>query len=275
MGSDTGLPDETPPHTATLSGFWMDKNEVTNRQFAMFVSETGYVTVAERVPLAKDLPGVAKEDLVPGALVFEKGSGWSYVPGANWRHPEGPRSSIKGRLDHPVVQVCWEDAVAYAKWAGKSLPTEAQFEYAARGGNPKARYAWGLDEMNPKHPQANCWQGDFPTANDNTDGFLTTAPVRSFTPNGFGLYDMAGNVWEWCQDWYRADAYRNAIERDPTGPASSNDPDEPGVVKRVIRGGSFLCADCYCKGYRLTARMKTSPDTGLCHTGFRCVLNKR
>ncbi|MEQ1823468.1 MAG: formylglycine-generating enzyme family protein [Fimbriimonadaceae bacterium] len=265
MGSERDRADEAPAHSVALDGFWIDNTEVTNGQFAEFVKATKYQTVAEKNP---DIPGVPKEKLVPGALVFKAGAGWTYVPGANWRHPEGPGSTIEKKLDHPVVQVCWEDAAAYAKWAGKTLPTEAQFEYAARGGRTGARYSWGDA---PPVKQANFWQGSFPEKNDNTDGFLTTSPVRSFEPNGFGLYDMAGNVWEWCQDWYRPDAYKSAASKNPSGPPNSNDPDEPGMPKRVVRGGSYLCADCYCQGYRLTARMKSSPDTGLMHTGFRCV----
>ncbi len=266
MGSETDLPDEAPAHEVQLDGFWMDTTEVTNRHFERFVQATGYKTEAEKVP---NIPGVSKEKLVPGALVFKLGKGWEYVPGANWRHPEGPKkSSIKSKMEHPVVQVSWDDAMAYATWAGKQLPTEAQFEFAARGGKKEARYSWGSDAPDK---QANIWQGQFPTKNENTDSFLTTAPARSFAANGYGLHDMAGNVWEWCSDWYRPDAYSFHLRENPEGPKDSNDPDEPGVAKRVMRGGSFLCADCYCRGYRLTARMKSSPDTGLMHTGFRCV----
>ena len=271
MGAESGRPDERPEHEVELSGFWIDKTEVTNAQFSEFVRSTGYVTVAERTLDPKEFPGVPKEKLVPGALVFTEGKGWAYVPKANWRHPEGPASSIAGKQDHPVVQVSYDDAVAYATWAGKSLPTEAQFEYAARGGLKAAKYSWGTDPPSDKSPQANFWQGSFPVKNDNTDGFVRTAPVGSFAPNGFGLSDMSGNVWEWCLDWYRPDSYQMSRTRNPSGPDDSLDPEEPGIGKRVVRGGSYLCADCYCQGYRLTARMKTSPDTALGHTGFRCV----
>ncbi len=274
MGSAEGLDDESPVHTVKLSGFWIDKYDVTNADFAKFVEATRYSTEAEHSPKASDFPGAPKEKLVPGALVFTTGKGWAYVPGANWRHPEGPNSTIANRMNHPVVQVSWDDAQAYAKWIGKSLPTEAQFEYAARGGLADKQYSWGDDPPNTKHPQANTWQGDFPNKNDNTDGFLRTSPVASFPPNGFGLYDMAGNVWQWCGDWYTPDAYATSTTQDPKGPAHSIDPNEPGIAKRVVRGGSYLCADCYCRGYRVTARMKCSPDTGLCHTGFRCVINQ-
>lgn len=273
MGTENGLPDEAPAHKVNLTGFWMDATEVTNRQFAEFVKATGYITEAEKQPDPAAFPDVPKDKLLPGALVFSDGKGWEYVPGASWRHPTGPKSNIEAIMDHPVVQVSWNDAMAYANWAGKSLPTEAQFEYAARGGDPKSLYAWGVQSPDDKHPQANIWQGEFPLRNENTDGFLTTSPPKSFKPNPYGLYDMAGNVWEWCLDWYRHE-YSSARSPDnPTGPVDSFDPAEPKVAKRVVRGGSFLCADCYCRGYRLTARMKTSPDTGLMHTGFRCVIN--
>lgn len=268
MGSDTGRADEKPIHEVSLTGFFMDVHEVTNRQFEEFVTATGFKTEAEKVP---DIPGVPKEKLVPGALVFTEGRGWTYIPGANWRHPEGPDSDVKDRMDHPVVQICWDDAQAYARWAGKRLPTEAQYEYAALGGQKESQYAWGVEPPSETKPQANFWQGDFPAKNANTDGFARTAPVKSFKPNGYGLYDIAGNVWEWCGDFYRPDAYSNSASQDPIGPADSHDPDEPGMVKRVVRGGSYLCAECYCKGYRVASRMKSSPDTGLCHTGFRCV----
>ncbi|MBX3117924.1 MAG: formylglycine-generating enzyme family protein [Fimbriimonadaceae bacterium] len=273
IGSDEGFVDESPAKELKMSGFFMDEHEVTNAQFAEFVEATGYVTVAERAIDPKEFPGVDPEKLKPGALVFVSGKGWDYVIGANWKHPEGPGSDIEGKEDHPVVQVAWEDAGAYAKWAGKELPTEAQWEYAARGGVAGQAFIWGSEPFDDKHPQANIWQGQFPLKNENTDGFLTTAPVKSFAPNKFGLYDMAGNVWEWCADWYSAAAYSEMADNDPKGPSSSNDPAEPGVAKRVLRGGSFLCADCYCKGYRPSARMKSSPDTGLFHSGFRCVIN--
>ena len=196
---------------------------------------------------------------------------WKYVPGANWRHPEGPGSDIQGRGKYPVVEVCWDDAVSYARWRGKRLPTEAEWEHAARGGLDRKAFAWGDEKVPNGRWQANIWQGNFPNQNTLGDGFKGTAPVGSFAANGYGLYDMAGNVWEWCADYYAADYYANSPEKSPPGPASSFDPAEPGVVKRVLRGGSYLCSDVYCGGYRPSARMKSMPDTGLSHTGFRCV----
>lgn len=277
MGSDDGLPDEQPRHTIRLDGYWMDKTEVTNSQFKKFVDATGYVTVAEKTPSPADFPGVDPKSLVAGALVLVKraqiGYEWKFVGGANWKHPAGPGSSIDGLDEHPVVHVCWDDAKAYADWCGKSLPTEAQFEYAARSGDSGRPYVWKGHEMTPGGKyMANTWQGEFPLSNSGADQFLTTAPVGSFPANDFGLYDMAGNVWEWCADLYRPDAYSSQDGmRNPAGPKTSVDPQEPGTQKRVVRGGSFLCSSNYCAGYRPTARMKSSPDTGLFHTGFRCV----
>ncbi|MBX3111949.1 MAG: formylglycine-generating enzyme family protein [Fimbriimonadaceae bacterium] len=271
MGSDSGMDDERPPHQVTVSPFYMDQHEVTNRQFAAFVTATGYVTEAERRPDPKAYPGVPAEKLVPGAAVFSAGKGWSYVPGADWRHPLGPKSDIQGKDDFPVVQVSWNDATAYARWAGKRLPTEAEWEFAATGGKAGSAYTWGDDDFDPKRPQANIWQGDFPSKDDKEDGYAGLAPVGRFPPTANGLSDMAGNVWEWCADWYRPDAYPASPSTDPSGPADSVDPQEPGVPKRVMRGGSYLCAANSCVGYRPTARMKSSPDTGLCHVGFRCV----
>jgi formylglycine-generating enzyme required for sulfatase activity len=282
MGSDDGLfPDAQPVHQVELDGFWMDKTEVTNAQFACFVEATGYVTVAERQPNPKDYPDAPKEKLVPGSIVFTAPkeklpldaplAWWKYQPGACWRHPEGPGSSIEGRENHPVVHVCWDDAVAYANWAGKRLPTEAEWEYAARGGLDRKRYVWG-DELKPDGKwQANIWQGHFPNENTAEDGFRGTAPVGSFPPNGFGLYDMAGNVWEWCADWYRPDYYAESPGRNPPGPGSSHDPMEPGVPKRVQRGGSFMCSDMYCVRYLPAGRGKGAVDSGAPHVGFRCV----
>ncbi|MGZ4987948.1 MAG: formylglycine-generating enzyme family protein [Limisphaerales bacterium] len=299
MGSTNGQTDEVPVHELTMDGFWMDKTEVSNEQFEKFVKATSYVTVAERKPDPKDFPGVPEENLVAGAIVFspptleevnkmrsEDGLDpvkeipldnhslwWKYVPGANWRHPQGTNSSINGLAKHPVVQVCWEDALAYSKWAGKRLPTEAEWEYAARGGLTNAPFTWG-DEITPKGKwQGNIWQGHFPSENTSADGFPGTSPGATFPPNGFGLYDMAGNVWEWCADWYHPDYYAQSPAKNPPGPEDSYDPNEPGVQKRVMRGGSYLCSDLYCTGYRPSARMKSSPDTALSHTGFRCVKN--
>jgi sulfatase modifying factor 1 len=242
------------------------------------------VTDAEKKPTPEEVPGVPADQLTAGALVFHAPSGavdlrdfsqwWSFVPGACWRHPSGPDSSIEGKGDHPVVQVSWRDAIAYAAWAKKRLPTEAEWEYAARGGLDQKRYVWG--DATPGEPvwQANIWQGTFPQQNTLKDGFAGTSPVRQFPANAFGLYGMSGNVWEWCQDRYRPDGYGDGkqVAHNPQGPDQSFDPQEPGVEKRVMRGGSFLCSDAYCLGYQPGTRMKSTPDTSLCHTGFRCAL---
>jgi sulfatase modifying factor 1 len=275
------FPEALPRHLVYVDGFWMDRTEVTNEQFQEFVDATGFKTVAEREIDPADFPGADPALLVPGAIVFtppdrevpldDFTQWWRYVPGADWRHPEGPQSDIGERMDHPVVHVCWEDAAAYAEWAGKRLPTEAEWEFAARGGLDRQPYVWG-DEFQPQGRwRANIWQGVFPSRNTAEDGYLTTAPVASFEPNGYGLYDMAGNVWEWCADWYRADYYRYGSGENPRGPESSYDPQEPGVEKRVQRGGSFLCCDEYCARYRPGARHPGAVDSGASHTGFRCV----
>lgn len=295
MGGDNNQarPDEFPKHQVQVKDFWMDATEVTNAQFQRFVKATGYVTVAERVIDLEELkkqvpPGTplpSPEELAPFSLVYHAPAAgdlstltpadwWQAVKGANWQHPQGPGSNILGKENSPVVHVCWYDAIAYCKWASKRLPSEAEWEYAARGGQSAAVYPWGQESVSAQ--KANFFQGDFPVQQKNEDGFLRTAPVKSFPPNAFGLYDMAGNVWEWCADWYRTDTYtlEKAAINNPQGPDNSFDPDEPNTPKKVVRGGSFLCNDSYCSGYRVAARMKTSPDTGLEHTGFRCVRDK-
>jgi formylglycine-generating enzyme len=284
-----GRKDEYPVHTVQLKGFWIDCTEVTNRQFSEFVKATGYVTTAEKAidweEMKKQLPpGTPKppaDQLAPASLVFIKNSQasnlvdysqwWKWEKGANWRHPQGIGSDLKGKEDYPVVQISWFDAEAYCKWAGKRLPTEAEWEYAARGGQTGKKYPWGNEDPETGKPKANTWQGTFPAVNTDWDHFDRAAPVGSFQPNGYGLYDMAGNVWEWCSDWYRPDYYQHSDKIEPAGPENSYDPDEPTIPKKVVRGGSFLCNASYCKGYRVTSRMKSSPDTGLEHTGFRCV----
>lgn len=283
LGSQTGDHD-APLHRVRLSGFWLDATEVTNAQFAAFVQATGYVTDAERVPTAAELPGVPEAERRAGALVFraptepvraeEYWRWWQFVPGADWRHPEGPGSSIAGREQHPVVQVSWRDAQAFCAHHKKRLPTEAEWEYAARGGLLQQRYVWGAAAPAAGRYPANIFQGEFPYQNTAADGHLGTAPVRAFAANGYGLFGMSGNVWEWCQDFYRPDGYGDGarVLVDPQGPATSHDPAEPGVAKRVMRGGSYLCSDSYCLGYLPGTRMKSTPDTALCHTGFRCAL---
>mgnify|MGYP001167408926 CR=1 FL=1 len=288
-------PDEYPRHRVTVDGFWMDVTEVTNRQFAEFVRATGYITTAERKPdweeMKKDLaPGTPKPDeslLVPASMIFRQSDGpvslndfsqwWEWKEGACWKHPHGPGSGIKGKEDHPVVHISYYDALAYCKWAGKRLPTEAEWEWAARGGLKDNIYPWGNEPVNAGRPKTNSWEGSFPYRNTLRDGSIYSSPVRSFPPNGYGLYDMAGNVWEWCSDWYRADYYtmvdRPGGIRNPQGPADSYDPEEPYARKKTIRGGSFLCNDEYCSGYRVARRMKTTPDSGMEHLGFRCVKN--
>ena len=290
MGSEAKMarPDERPVHRVKVDGFFMDATEVTNAEFKRFVEATGYLTTAEVPPKLEDImaqvpagtPPPAPESLKPGSLVFTspKSQGeywWKWVDGANWRHPTGPDSTIDGKDNHPVVQVSWDDAVAYARWAGKRLPTEAEWEFAARGGLKGKPYIWGDHDPYEGKPRANIWQGEFPAKDEGTDGYVGTAPVKSFSANPYGLYDMTGNVWEWVQDWYRADAYvtdaKNKLTLNPQGPSDSFDPEEPTIKKRSQRGGSFLCDRSFCASYRPSARMKSSPDTGLVHTGFRCV----
>ena len=280
---DCGMPDARPVHLVRVDGFWMDETPVTNEQFAQFVRDTGYVTVAERPLDPAQFPGVPAAKLVPGSAVFVPPASvrsldnpmrwWRYVGGANWRRPEGQDSSIKGRDQHPVVHVAWEDAAAYLKWAGKELPTEAQFEFAARGGLDRQHFAWG-DELEPKgRAVANIWQGAFPVSNSGHDGYRGTSPVRAFPVNGFKLYDMGGNVWQWCADWYRPDYYATlgSYSENPQGPSDSHDPDEPGMPKRVQRGGSYLCADEYCTRYLVGSRGKGAVDSGSSNVGFRGV----
>ncbi len=295
MGGDNKQADgdEYPKHKVVINAFWMDETEVTNRQFQEFVEATDYVTIAERPivweEIAKDLPPGTPPPpdslLQPGALVFkatdtpvsynDPSQWWEWVIGADWEHPEGPASDITNRMDHPVVQVAWEDAVAYAKWAGKRLPTEAEWEWAARGGLENKIYSWGNEDVNKGELKANFWQGIFPYQNEIKDGFFASAPVKSFPPNGYGLYEMSGNVWEWCNDWYHYNYYADEAAKSPNpkGPSDSFDPQMPYTQQRSMRGGSFLCNDDFCSGYRNARRMKSSPDTGLSHTGFRCVVN--
>jgi formylglycine-generating enzyme required for sulfatase activity len=282
MGRADGKPDEQPLHQVSLSGFWLDRTPVCNAQFRKFVEATHYVTVAERHPDPKDFPDAPPASLAAGALVFtpptnalvsldDPGRWWSFVAGADWRHPRGPGSNLQGLERHPVTQVCWDDAQAYARWAGKRLPTEAEFEYAARGGLDRAPFVWGGERQPGGQWMANIWQGEFPRQDLARDGFAGTSPVASFPANGYHLFDMSGNVWEWCADWYRPDYYAHSPAHNPPGPPDSFDPDEPRLPKRVLRGGSFLCDDSYCGGYRPATRMKCSPDTGLSNTGFRCA----
>ena len=287
MGSDDPqFRDARPVHRVRVAGFWIDRTEVTNAQFEKFIEATGYVTVAEKTPRAEDFPGAPPENLVAGSVVFRPPNGpvpldthfrwWTYVKGANWRHPEGPATNLKGRENHPVVHVAWQDAQAYAKWAGKRLPTEAEWEFAARGGLDRKAFPWG-DQLQPAGKiMCNSFQGNFPYKNTGGDGFVGAAPVGSFAPNGYGLHDMSGNVWEWCADWYRPDSFARLaragdVALSPQGPADSLDPAEPGVAKRVMKGGSYLCTDQYCSRYMPGGRGKGEPDTGTSHLGFRCV----
>lgn len=298
MGTDEkeSYVPERPAHRVRVKGFWMDETEVTNAQFERFVEETGYVTIAERAPVWEELkkqlppntPKPPASQLVAGSMVFTAPSGpvplnnharwWRWVNGADWKHPAGPGTTLEGKANHPVVHVSWGDAAAYSKWAGKRLPTEAEFEFAARDGREGKRYAWG-DEVNPDGKwMANTFQGKFPHKNSAEDGFAGTAPAKSFPPSRFGLYDIMGNCWEWCADWYRADLYpkraaAGKITDNPAGPDSWYDPTEPHSATRVTKGGSLLCADHYCVNYRPSARIGTAHDTGMSHLSFRCVMD--
>jgi formylglycine-generating enzyme len=289
MGSNQHYSEEAPAHDVTVGGFWMDKYAVTNAQFRRFVEQTGYVTLAERPVNPEDYPGANPELLRPSSVVFHKAAGpvdlrdpynwWTYVAGANWRHPRGPGSALQGLWKHPVVHVAYEDAEAYAKWAGKKLPTEAEWEFAARGGLEGAEFAWGDDLMPTGKALANTWQGNFPWQNLLKDGFEWTAPVGSFPPNGYGLFDMTGNAWEWTTDWYQEHGkikHACCTMDNPRGgkPEQSFDPRTPDVriPRKVMKGGSYLCAPNYCQRYRPAARMAQAIDTSTCHLGFRCIL---
>jgi formylglycine-generating enzyme len=294
MGGDNNQasPDEYPKHNVTVNAFYIDITEVTNAQFKKFIDATGYKTTAERKPdweeikktVPPNTPKPADSLLQAASLVFKQSTQavalndytqwWVWVKGADWQHPQGPTSTIIGKENYPVVHVSWDDAMAYCKWAGKRLPTEAEWEFAARGSLKNNIYPWGNEHVGTGKTKANYWEGKFPYLNEKKDGFITAAPTKSYLPNGYGLYDMAGNVWEWCSDLYNQDFYKTLEGRttiNPAGAAKSYDADEPYAIKRVLRGGSFLCNDSYCSGYRVARRMKSSPDTGLEHTGFRCI----
>lgn len=288
MGSDSHYPEETPAHQAKVDGFWMDRCTVTNREFDRFVKATGYVTLAERPANPDNYPGAKPELLAPSSVMFKKPrqrvglnnhyNWWVYVRGANWQHPRGPASSIKGLQDHPVVHIAYEDAEAYAKWAGKQIPTEAEWEFAARGGLDGAEFVWGDELLPGGQHMANTFQGEFPWQNEIKDGYEWTAPVASFPPNGYGLYDMAGNVWQWTADWYqehgKIDSPCCTLENPRGGKRDESfDPRQPEIKipRKVMKGGSFLCAPNYCRRYRPAARMAQPIDTSTCHVGFRCI----
>jgi formylglycine-generating enzyme len=278
LGADNDYPEEGPARDVTLDGFWIQRHQVTNSRFAAFVESTGYRTVAERPVDLGDFPGAPPENLVPGSMVFRRTAGpvdlrhlnqwWTWTPGACWNHPRGPRSSVTGRDDHPVVHIAFEDAAAYAEWAELSLPTESQWETAARGGLDGATFTWGDAPEQPGERRANYWHGEFPYLPET--GYGTTQPVGSFEPNDYGLFDMAGNVWEWTTDWYGDDHAAG-----PCCATDSYDPAQPQfqIPRKVIKGGSFLCADSYCKRYRPAARRPQMVDTGMSHIGFRCIRN--
>jgi sulfatase modifying factor 1 len=294
--------DEKPAHKVSVGPFRISRTEITNGEFKKFIEETGYVTTAEKIPdreemLAQLPPGSVIPDdvLVAGSMVFVPSNGpiplnnalnwWAFIPGANWRHPLGPGSSTEGLDDLPVVHVSWYDAVAYSEWAGGRLPTEAEWEWAARGGIKEATFSWGEEALETGPSKANTWTGDFPYRNTGEDGSYLATAVASYAPNGYGLYDMAGNLWEWTADWYHSETYSRRVNgmegdpvpgtgySDPTGADHCFDPADPTAPKRTVRGGSFLCNDSYCTGYRVTARMKSTPDSSLIHTGFRIVMD--
>lgn len=286
MGGDGGAADERPAHPVAISAFRLEVTEVTNARFAAFVKATGYVTIAERQPDSKKYPTVPPELLKPGSAVFrpvpastdertwefDHPPWWEYVAGANWRHPTGPGSDLKGKMNHPVVHIAWDDATAFAAWAGRRLPTEAEWEYAARGGLERKEFCWGDAKPGSDGKWfANTFQGRFPDGDTGADGFVGIAPVKSFPPNGYGLHDMSGNVWEWCADWYDSAYYAKSPRQNPPGPAVGEPDPLNGQPQRVRRGGSFLCAEGYCRRYVPSARDKNPPDSGAMHTGFRCA----
>lgn len=296
MGGDNhqARRDEMPKHQVSVSAFWLDSTPVTNEQFRQFVQATHYKTTAEikpdwellkkQLPAGTPKPGASK--LVPASLVFtppkhrvpltDMNQWWAWTPGANWRHPHGAKSNLQGLNLHPVVHVSWDDAKAYCQWRSKRLPTEAEWEWAARGGLTNKLYPWGDEPVEIGKLKANTWHGEFPYHNNLVDKCYYTSPVKTYPANGYGLYDMAGNVWEWVNDWYHADYYAKVSKQpltNPEGAATSYDPAEPYATKRVLRGGSFLCNEAYCSGYRVSARMKSTPDTSMEHVGFRCALS--
>ena len=286
---DCGMADAMPVHRISVDGFWMDRTPVTNAEFERFVNATGYVTVAERQLDPKDFPGVPRDKLVPGSAVFHATMHrvsldnplrwWQYTPGASWRHPEGLGSDVRDRAEYPVVHIAFEDALAYANWVGKRLPTEAEFEFAARGGLDRNLYAWGNELTPGGRAVANTWQGQFPVKDRGEDGYTGTSPVTAFPANRFGLYDMGGNVWQWCADWYRPDYYAvlakaGPIPKNPQGPRDSYDPQEPGAVKRVVRGGSYVCSAQYCARYLVGSRGKAEVNSGTSNLGFRLVRSR-
>ncbi|SMO54450.1 formylglycine-generating enzyme family protein [Solitalea koreensis] len=284
-GGNQTMHDARPIHRVYVNSFYMDATEVTNIEFSAFVKATGYITIAEKAPTKEEFPTAPPENLVAGSVVFTPPAHdvslndyyqwWQYVKGADWKHPLGPQSDLKGKENYPVVHIAWEDAAAYAKWAGKRLPTEAEWEFAARGGEAGKLYPWG-NQLKPKGKwMANIYQGKFPLNDAGKDGYAGIAPIKQFPANSYGLYDVAGNVWEWCSDWYRPDYYEQcasaAVSKNPQGPKDSFDPDEPTEKKKVQRGGSFLCTDQYCTRYMVGTRGKGELKSASNHVGFRCV----